>query len=112
MSNEEYGAVPAHLGEVALDDGFRLVIKGTGSFVEDENARVVHQGPGNGQALTLPAGQGAAMLAYQGVIAFRQLDNEVMRPGQLGGLNNEFHGHARIGEGNIVAYGPAESEIY
>src|SRR5712691_7415146 len=69
MRNEEHGASPAHLGEIALDDGFRLVIKCTGGFVKDENARVVHQGPGNGQALALPTGQRTAVLAYQSIIA-------------------------------------------
>ena len=53
MRNEEHRTSPTHLGEVVLDDGFRLVIKRTGGFVKDENARVAHQGSGNGQALAL-----------------------------------------------------------
>jgi hypothetical protein len=56
MSDEEHGTVPTHLGEVALDDGFGLVIQRAGGFVEDENAWVAYQGPSNGQALALPTG--------------------------------------------------------
>ena len=56
MGDEEHGTVPTHLGEVALDNGFGLVIERTGGFVEDENAWVAYQGPSNGQALALPTG--------------------------------------------------------
>jgi hypothetical protein len=56
MGDEKHGTVPTHLGEVALDNGFGLVIERAGGFVEDEDARVTHQGPGNGQALALPTG--------------------------------------------------------
>src|SRR5262249_7253698 len=104
MGDEEYGAAPTHLGEIALDHGFRLVVERTGGFVEDKKAWVAHQGPGNGQALALTTGQCAAVLAYQSVIALWQLDNEVMCPSQCGGLHNMLHGQARISEGNVVTY--------
>jgi hypothetical protein len=69
MGDEEHGTAPTHLGEIALDNGFRLVVERTCGFVKDENAWVAHQSPGNGQALALTTGQCAAVLAYQGVIA-------------------------------------------
>ncbi len=54
---------------VFLHDAFGLVIQGAGGLVQDQDARVGDQRPGDGDALALAAGQIAALLPDQGVIA-------------------------------------------
>src|SRR5262247_963604 len=53
MGNEEHRPSPAHVGKVALNNGFGLVVERTGGFVEDEDTRIADQGTRNRQALTL-----------------------------------------------------------
>ena len=47
----------------SLDDLFAFRIESRRRFIEDEDARVLEDGPGNGDALALAAGQGAAAVA-------------------------------------------------
>lgn len=53
---------PAQMLHVLLDDPFGLVVQRTGGLVENQNPRVADQGPGDGDALPLAAGQRGAML--------------------------------------------------
>ena len=108
MGNEEHRASPAHMSEVTLNNGFGLVVESTGGFVEDEDARIADQRARNRQALTLAAGEGTAVLAHQGIVAFGQLQDEVVRSSEFGGLDNALHGHARFRQRNIVTHGTAK----
>ena len=49
--------------ERVLDQRFALGVEGAGGFVEDEDARVLEQAPGDGKPLPLPAGEVDAALA-------------------------------------------------
>ena len=53
MGDDEHRAALADGPHVVLDDALRLVVQGAGGLVEDEDARVADQRPGDGDALAL-----------------------------------------------------------
>ena len=73
-----------------LDDFFAFRIEGRRRFIEDEDARVLKDSPGNGNALALATGQGAAAIADEGFVTARQFPNEIMGIGRLGGSDDFF----------------------
>src|SRR4030095_1075129 len=112
MGNEEHRTSPTHVGKVALNNGFGLVVKSTGGFVEDEDTRVADQGTRNRQALTLATREGTAVLAHQGIVAFGQLQDEIVRPSEFGSLDNALHGHPRLRQRNVVTHGTTKQKIF
>ena len=67
-----------------VDQGLALGVGLAGELVEDQDARVAQDGPGQGQALLLAAGQLGAGLADARLVAVRQLHDEVVGEGPLG----------------------------
>ena len=57
-----------------VDGLFDLGVDGAGGVVEDQDARVGHDGPGQGDALPLPAREGQPALAHHGVVATGELE--------------------------------------
>ena len=55
-----------------------LGVQHTGRFVEDQDLGALEQGAGDGQTLTLPAGQTDAALADLGLVALRQSVDEIV----------------------------------
>ena len=55
MRNDNHCAPGADALEVILNDTFRLVVQGAGRLVEDQEAGIGDQGPGDGDALALAA---------------------------------------------------------
>jgi hypothetical protein len=53
MSDDEDGAVLRDALNVILDNALAFIAQRTGGFVEDQNARIGHQRPRDGNALTL-----------------------------------------------------------
>ena len=51
-----------------LNDRLALGVQGRGGFVEEQNLRVSNEGPRDGDALLLSAGQLSAAFADQGVV--------------------------------------------
>ena len=70
---------------VLLDDPLALVIELARRLVEDQDARVLHQGAGDGDALALPARQSGAAFADDRVVALGQFEDEAVRAGEIGG---------------------------
>jgi len=97
---------------VLLDDFFRLVIQGRRRFVENQQARVGDQSPGNGDPLPLPPRQRGTAFADFGIVTSRQLGDEFMRTCNLGGLQNQLHGGVWLRQGDIVANGAAEKVVF
>ena len=79
-----------------------------GGLVQDDDGRVLHHGPSDGQPLPLTAGEGAAGLADDGVIALGQLHDEVVAAGPLRRLDDLFHGGIRLAEADVVGHGVVE----
>ena len=74
----------------SLDDFFTFRIEGGRRFIEDENAGIFENSPGDGNALALTAGQGVAPIADEGVIAAGQSHNKFVGIGSLGGRDDFF----------------------
>ena len=60
-------------------------VDGAGGVVEDEDARVVEEGPGQGDPLALAAREREAPLADDGVVALREVLDELVGLGGPGG---------------------------
>jgi len=68
VGDDDHGAAVRHLGEVGVDQGLAFRVERTGRLIEDQDARVVHQRPGDGEALALAAGEvGRAFLDHGGI---------------------------------------------
>ncbi len=52
------------------------------------------------------------MLADKRILPVRQLDNKIMRPGELGRSNDLFHWKTRIDQGDIVPDGTVEQKVF
>ncbi len=94
-----------------LDDALGFVIEGTGGLVEDQYARVADQGPRDCNALTLTAGQVGPMFTDQGVVTLRQLEDELMRPGEPGRGNHRLHRQAGTGQGDVLTHTAIEQKV-
>ena len=79
-----------------------------GGVVQDEDARVHQQGAGDGDALFLPAGEGDAALADAGVVASGSCQDEFVRLGGCGSLDDLLIGGAGAAEGDVFADGSGE----
>src|SRR6202051_3305973 len=86
---------PAH---VVLDDALTLVIERTGGFVEDQNAGIGHQGTGDRNALPLTTRETASSLPDDGVVSLGKFENELVRTGQEGCVDDPLHRHSGICE--------------
>src|SRR5437763_1696024 len=82
VRDDDHGAPLADLLHAVLDDALALVIECARRLIEDQNARIGDQRAGNGDALPLAAGERAAALTHDGVVALRQLQNKVMCAGE------------------------------
>ena len=61
------------LGQSLLNGSFVLHIQAGGGLVQQDDGRILQEGAGDGDALTLAAGKSAAVLADVGVSLVRQL---------------------------------------
>ena len=82
---------------VLLDDALALVVERAGRLVEDQDARIGDQRAGNGDALALAARKRRAALADDGVVAFGQFEDEVVRAGERRRGDDPLHRHGGIG---------------
>jgi hypothetical protein len=97
MGDDQDRAALRDLAHVLLDDPLAFVIERARCLVEDHDARIGHQRPRDRDALLLAAGQGAAALADEGVVAFGQFQDEIMGAGELCRRYDSFHGDGGIG---------------
>ena len=64
--------------ERLLDRLLRLRVHGGGRLVQDQDARVVQDGAGDGDALLLAPREASALLAHLRVVAVRLADDELV----------------------------------
>ena len=98
MGDDEDRAPLRDALHVVLNDALTFVVQRTGGLVEDQNARIGHQRPGDGDALTLAARKPGAAFADDRVIAFRQLQYEIVGAGELRRFDDPLDRHRRIGQ--------------
>ena len=111
MRDDEDGAALGDLAHVLLDDALALVVERARGLIEDQDARVGHQGARNGDPLALPPGERSAPLAHRGVVALGQLQNEVMGAGERGSSDHALHGNGWIDERDVVAHRSVEQHV-
>ena len=89
--------------------GAKLCIKERGcGFVQNDDRCVLHNRPGDGNALALAAGKRAACLADDGVKALRQRHDKVVAPRLLCSGLHLLHGGVGLAEADIVGDGVRE----
>src|ERR1700691_3933259 len=103
MGDDEDGAAGNQIGKRDLHQGLAFRVQRGSGLIENENRRVLEQCPGNGDALTLSAGEAKALLADHGIVFFRQPLNEVVRQGRLSGCDHPADGDPGFTVGDVVA---------
>ena len=78
VSNNKTRAAHHQAVQGLLDDAFTFRVKGTCCFVKDQDTGVLEDGPGNGNALALAAGNIDAPVTKLCIIALRQLLDELI----------------------------------
>src|SRR5260370_33927589 len=96
---------------VLLDAALAFVIERAGRVIEDQNARIRHQGAGDRNALALTARQAATTLANDGVVALCQSQDEVVGAGELGRRNDPLHRYRRVGKRNVLGDRTVEQHV-
>src|SRR5215475_2379937 len=85
VRNDYDGSSLRHAAQIAPNDHFAFGIERARSFVEDQNAGVDNERPGDGQALLLAARQVRPILLEHGVETARQPLDELVCACELGG---------------------------
>ena len=83
MGDDKNGFVFYEPGKSLLNGSFVLHIQTGGGFVQQDDGRILQEGAGDGNALTLTAGKSAAILADVGVLLVRQLFGKFLAVCQL-----------------------------
>src|SRR5262249_8225684 len=103
LGDDYHGPPLRNLLHVLVNDPLALIVERARRLVEDEDARIADQRPGDSDALALAARQACPALADDGVVAERKLEDEVVRPPQLRRGDHPLHGGGRVGERDGVA---------
>ena len=108
VRDDERGAAPcrARPAPPARALGFR--IERGGRLVEQDDRRILDQRARDRDALALAAGKLQAVLADRRVVAGREVHDEIVRVGGLGGGNDLRVAGAELAERDVVANGAAE----
>lgn len=86
LGDEDAGGAGVPCPEGLVEGGLRLHVEGAGAVVEDEELGAPEEGPGEGDALLLPAGEARAPLGHLGIVARGLREDKVLRLGDAGGL--------------------------
>ena len=109
VGDHQGGAVLHEHLQGLLDRPLTFGVQGAGGLVQDQDGRILEQGPGDGQALALAAGQGGAGLRQGGVVALGQGADEVVGVGLPGGRLHRLPGR-RLAVGDVVVHGIHEQQ--
>jgi hypothetical protein len=85
------------------DGGFRFAINGAQGVIEDEDGRIPQYSPGDGNALTLSAGESDASLADEGIVTVIESDNRFVDRGDSGCFSNFGLACRNAGKADVVA---------
>lgn len=110
VRNDKDGSTAADGGQVLLDDPLGLIIQGTRRLIEDQDPRIRHQRPRDGDSLSLSARESRAALPHRRVVGFGQLQDEFVCAGQLRRLNDLRHGSPGKLDRNVLPYRAVEEK--
>ena len=111
MGDDDGGAVVHELLGGVLDELFGLGIEGGGGLVEDEDAGILEEDAGDGDALALAAGKGDAALADVGFVAVAEPGDEVVGIGGPGGGDDFILGGAGPAVADVLGDGAGEEDV-
>ena len=106
-ADDEAGAALHQRLERPLDVDLGADIDAAGGVVEDQDARVHQQRPGDSDALSLAATEGRAALAHGGVVALGKVADEPVGGCCFGGGDHLGVVGVGLAEGDVVADGAA-----
>src|SRR5665811_739925 len=89
VRDQQGGSAFEHASDRGLDPVFGAAVDGAGGIVQDQDARLGDQRPGDGEPLPLAAGERDTALADDRVIPMLHLDDELVRLGVPGGLDDD-----------------------
>src|ERR1700729_3887675 len=105
VGDGDRGAARGEGVEGQLDGALGLGVQGAGGLVQHEHARVAQQGPGDGNALLLAAGEPVPAGADHGVVAVRQPGDQVVDLGGTGGVLDLGIGGLGPGVAQVLPHG-------
>src|SRR5579883_189050 len=111
MRDDDHGAALSDAAHILLDDALALIIERARRLVENEDARIGDERAGDRNALTLSAGEAAAALADDRVVALRQFEDELMRAGELRRGDHTLDRHAGIGKRDVLPDRAVEQHV-
>ena len=110
MGDGDDGFAGGEFFQGGLDHAFAFGIQGGGGFVQEEDGGIFQESAGNGEALLLSAGELAAFVADNGVVAFRLSEDEIVGEGLPGGFFDFRFGGIGAAEEDVVVDGVVEKE--
>jgi hypothetical protein len=110
VGDDEGGSALHQEVEAALDQGFGLGVERTGGLVQDQDARVGEDGAGDGEPLTLAAGELDAAFADDGFVPVGEALGELVDAGDAAGFEELGFGGVWPGKQDVLANGSIKEE--
>jgi hypothetical protein len=108
VGNGEHGS-SFHQSFQGFDDqSFRFGVQGCRRFVENQDWVIAYDRARDADTLPLATGKGIPPVADERLIAIGHAGDELVRVGQLGGLDNLLVGGAHTAVRDVIAHGSAE----
>ena len=111
MGNDDQRPAGGDARNVGVDDRLAFGVEGARRLVEDEDARIDDQRPGDGQPLALPAGKVRRAFVDVGLVAARQPVDELLGAGEPRRPHHVLEGRIGPRRGDVVADRAAEQEV-
>ena len=111
VCDDQQGLALGQGRDALLDLIFIFRVGESGSFVQNDDGGILQQHPGNGDTLLFAAGKSLARFARRGIIALRQLGDELFALGCPGGGLYFFIGGRRAAQPDVFQQGTAEQVV-
>ena len=108
MGNGKGGAILCQPAERFLNLEFGFGIQAAGGLVQNQQMGIVENSAGNGDTLSLPAGERVAVLTHIGIVSIRESGNEIVGIGHFRRLDNLSLGGILLGVPDVVVNGSGE----
>ena len=95
-----------------LHKSFALCVKGRSGLVQNQDWRILQDGTGYADALTLSARQSSATVANHRIVTIGRLHDKLMRIGYLGSLYHLFHSCILNTKCDVVIKGVVEQDSF
>src|SRR5215210_1888238 len=107
----DQGRLPGHEAiQGFLDLRLALDVETRHRLVQDQDGNVPDDGPRDSDPLALPAGEGVAPLADDGLVPILEVHDEVVGVGCFGGLDNLLRRSVQLPVGDVLLDGGAEED--